>query len=175
VCGTLDTPEFRQSTKAGGMRDRSSCPQCGPDIWGRAVRRPQLGLATVSTSGGIQRISSRSPFEPIAGYCRAVVAGPYVEVAGTTAPQAGDTPYAQAKGALEVIGTALAEAGVTFADVVRTRIFVTDISQWEAVARAHAEVFGAIRPVTTMVEVSALIDPQMLVEIEATAYRGAQP
>ena len=149
-------------------------PAVWPHICERAVRRPQLGLATVGTSGGIKRISSGSPFEPIVGYCRAVVAGPYVEVAGTTAPQAGDTPYAQTKGALEIIGTTLAEAGVTFADVVRTRIFVTDISQWEGVARAHAEVFGAIRPVSTMVEVSALIDPKMLVEIEATAYRGPQ-
>jgi enamine deaminase RidA (YjgF/YER057c/UK114 family) len=120
----------------------------------------------------IQRISSGSPFEPIVGYCRAVVAGPYVEIAGTAAPQAGDTPYEQAKGALEIIGAALAEAGVTFADVVRTRIFVTDITQWEEVGRAHGEVFGDIRPVSTMVEVAALIDPAMLVEIEATAYRG---
>jgi enamine deaminase RidA (YjgF/YER057c/UK114 family) len=122
----------------------------------------------------IQRISSGSKYEPIVGYSRAVVAGPYVEVAGTTAPQAGDTPYAQAKGALDIIGAALAEAGVTFADVVRTRIFVTDISQWEEVGRAHGEVFADIRPVSTMVEVSALIDPSVLVEIEATAYRGPQ-
>ena len=135
------------------------------------ARCPQLGLATVTTNG-VHRISSGSRFEPIVAYSRAVVAGPYVEVAGTTAAHAGDTPYAQAKGALEIIGTALAEAGVTFADVVRTRIFVTDISQWEEVGRAHGEVFGDIRPVTTMVEVAALIDPAMLVEIEATAYRG---
>jgi enamine deaminase RidA (YjgF/YER057c/UK114 family) len=122
----------------------------------------------------IQRFSSGSRFEPIVGYSRVVVAGPYVEVAGTTAPLAGDTPYAQARGALAIIGAALAEAGVTFADVVRTRIFVTDISQWEEVGRAHGEVFGDIRPVSTMVEVSALIEPAMLVEIEATAYRGPQ-
>ena len=122
----------------------------------------------------IQRISSGSKYEPIVGYCRAVVAGPYVEVAGTTAPQAGDTPYLQAKGALDIIGAALAEAGVTFADVIRTRVFVTDISQWEEVGRAHGEVFADIRPVSTMVEVSALIDPSVLVEIEATAYRGLQ-
>ncbi len=122
----------------------------------------------------IRRISSGSKYEPVVGYCRAVVAGPYVEVAGTTAPHAGGTPYAQAKGALEIIGTALAEAGVTFADVIRTRIFVTDISQWEEVGRAHGEVFAEIRPVTTMVEVSALIDPSILVEIEVTAYREPQ-
>jgi len=122
----------------------------------------------------IQRISSGSKYEPIVGYSRAVVAGPYVEIAGTTAPQAGDTPYAQAKGALEIIGAALAEAGVTFADVIRTRIFLTDISQWEGVGRAHGEIFADIRPASTMVEVSALIDPSVLVEIEATAYRGPQ-
>jgi enamine deaminase RidA (YjgF/YER057c/UK114 family) len=121
----------------------------------------------------IQRIPSGSKYESIVGYSRAVVAGSYVEVAGTTAPHAGDTPYAQAKGALEIIGVALAEAGVTFADVVRTRIFVTDISQWEEVGRAHGEVFADIRPVSTMVEVSALIDPAILVEIEVTAYRGS--
>ena len=121
-----------------------------------------------------QRISSGSKYESVVGYSRAVVAGQYVEVAGTTAPQAGDTAYAQAKGALEIIGVALAEAGVTFADVIRTRIFVTDISQWEQVGRAHGEVFADVRPASTMVEVSALIDPAILVEIEVTAYRGPQ-
>jgi enamine deaminase RidA (YjgF/YER057c/UK114 family) len=119
----------------------------------------------------IERISSGSVWEPIVGYSRAVVAGPYVEVAGTTAPAAGDTLYAQTKGALEIIGVALARAGVGFEDVVRTRMYVTDISQWEECGRAHGEVFGDIRPVTTMVEVAALIDSSMLIEIEATAYR----
>ncbi len=129
-------------------------------------------MNTPSGGSDIRRISSGSRFEPIVGYCRAVVAGPYVEVAGTTAPAAGDTVYAQTKGALEIIGAALAEAGVGFADVVRTRIYVTDISQREECGRAHGEVFRDIRPASTMVEVSALIDPSMLVEIEATAYRG---
>ncbi|MDQ1465030.1 MAG: hypothetical protein QOC73_1971 [Actinomycetota bacterium] len=129
-------------------------------------------MTTSSADSGIRRISSGSKFEPIVGYCRAVVAGPYVEVAGTTAPSAGDTVYAQTRGALDIIGAALAEAGVGFADVIRTRIYVTDISQWEECGRAHGEVFRDIRPVTTMVEVSALIDPSILVEIEATAYRG---
>jgi enamine deaminase RidA (YjgF/YER057c/UK114 family) len=121
----------------------------------------------------IQRISSGARWESIVGYSRAVVAGPFVEVSGTTAPDAGDTVYAQAKGALKIIGVALEQAGVGFDTVIRTRIFVTDISQWEEVGRAHAEVFGEIRPVTTMVQVAALIDPAILVEIEATAYRGA--
>jgi enamine deaminase RidA (YjgF/YER057c/UK114 family) len=120
----------------------------------------------------IQRISSGAKWESIVGYSRAVVAGPYVEVAGTTAPDAGTTAYDQTKGALEIVGAALRQAGVGFADVIRTRIYVTDISQWEEVGRAHGEVFRDVRPVTTMVQVAALIDPSILVEIEATAYRG---
>jgi enamine deaminase RidA (YjgF/YER057c/UK114 family) len=122
---------------------------------------------------GIARISSGSTFEPIVGYSRAVVAGPYVEVSGTTAPEAGDSPYAQTKATIEKIGVALDQAGVGFADVVRTRLYVTDISRWQEYGRAHGEVFGAILPASTMVEVSALIDPAMLVEVEVTAYRGA--
>jgi enamine deaminase RidA (YjgF/YER057c/UK114 family) len=101
-----------------------------------------------------------------------VVAGPYVEVSGTTAPEAGDSPYAQTRAAIEKVAEALREAGVGLADVIRTRMFVTDISRWQEYGRAHGEFFGDVRPASTMVEVSALIDPAMLVEIEATAYRG---
>jgi len=124
-----------------------------------------------------QLISSGSPYEPVVGYSRAVRVGNVVEVAGTTAQDgnaiSGPDAYAQTKRALEKIGEALVAAGASFGDVVRTRIFVTDISQWEAVGRAHGEVFGTVRPATSMVEVKALIDPRMLVEVEATAIISA--
>jgi len=123
-----------------------------------------------------QLISSGALWEASVGYSRAVRMGNVVEVAGTTA-QDGDTisgedEYAQTKRILEKIAAALHEAGATLAQVVRTRIFVTDITKWEAVGRAHGEVFGEIRPVTTMVQVAALIDPRLLVEVEATALLG---
>ena len=109
------------------------------------------------------------------GYCRAVRRGPHVAVSGT-APVSGDgrvvapgDGYAQAARCLEIIGAALAELGAGFADVVRTRMFVTEISRWEEFARAHRDVFGDHPPATSMVQVSALIDPDMLIEIEADA------
>lgn len=125
-----------------------------------------------------QLISSGASWEPIVGYSRAVRVGNVVEVAGTTAQDGdiimgGTDVFAQTSRVLEKIGEALTAAGASFADVVRTRIFVTDISQWEAVGRAHGEVFSEIRPVTSMVEVRALIDPRLLVEIEATAIIAA--
>lgn len=120
-----------------------------------------------------QLISSGSPWEIPVGYSRAVRVGNVVEVAGTTAQDGdaitGPDEYAQTKRILEKIEAALHEAGATLAQVVRTRIFVTDITQWEAVGRAHGEVFAAIRPASTMVQVAALIDPRLLVEVEATA------
>ena len=108
------------------------------------------------------------------GYSRAVRVGDVVHVAGTTAvrdgvAQAPGDPYRQARLALEIIGSALAECGAALTDVVRTRIYVTDIAHWEQVGRAHGEVFGDVRPASTMVQVAALIDPDLLVEIEAEA------
>ena len=115
-------------------------------------------------------VRSESTFESVVGYSRAVRVGPHVSVAGTTGTGPADDIAAQARDALRRIEIALQQAGAALTDVVRTRIYVTDISRWREVGAVHEEVFGAIRPAATMVEVSALIAPELLVEIEADAY-----
>jgi enamine deaminase RidA (YjgF/YER057c/UK114 family) len=125
---------------------------------------------------GRQLISSGSVFEPLVGYSRAVRVGPWVLVAGTTASEGdgravgGEDAAAQAREALRRIAVALEQAGAGLHHVVRTRMFVTDISRWREIGAAHAEVFGDIRPAASMVQVSALIDPSLLIEIEADAF-----
>jgi enamine deaminase RidA (YjgF/YER057c/UK114 family) len=124
-------------------------------------------------SGSRILVSSGTDFESTAGYSRAVRVGPHIVVAGTTGPGPVDDIGAQTREALRRIEAALNQAGATLSDVVRTRIYVTDISRWREVAAVHSEVFSEIRPAATMVEVAALIGPELLVEIEADAYSTA--
>ena len=125
-----------------------------------------------------QLISSGAPWEPLVGYSRAVRVGNHVHISGPKAVGQdgilvgiGDA-YAQTRQIFRIMAQALKEAGASMEDVVRTRIYVVDLGDWEAVGRAHGEVFGAIRPAATLVQVAGLIDPDMLVEIEAEAILG---
>ena len=123
------------------------------------------------------RISTDSPWEPVVGYSRAVAAGDYVFVSGCTSTRAGEFDHegdavAQTAQCISNIGDALAQFGLGLADVVRTRMFVTDISRWQEYGRAHGAAFGGTMPATSMIGVAALVDPRMLVEVEAVAYRA---
>jgi enamine deaminase RidA (YjgF/YER057c/UK114 family) len=122
----------------------------------------------------VRRVGSGTGWEASVGYSRAVRVGDLVHVAGTTAVREGQVvgvgdAYEQTRVALQIVGEALEACGASFADVVRTRLYVTDIGRWEDIGRAHGEVFAHVRPAATMVQVSALIDPDLLVEIEAEA------
>ena len=127
----------------------------------------------------IRRVTTRTPWEPVVGYCRAVAAGDWIFVSGCTSTgedgqfvHEGDAA-AQAGQCIANVAAALAGLGAGLADVVRTRMFVTDISRWEEYGRAHGAAFGAAPPATSMIGISALVDPRMLIEIEAVAYRPA--
>ena len=124
----------------------------------------------------IRRVSPGTRWEPVAGYSRAVAAGDFIFVSGCTSVagrefvHAGNA-YAQTAQAISNVAAALTELGAQLSDVVRTRVYVTDISRWQEYGRAHGDAFGSAMPATTMIEISALVDPRMLVEVEAVAYR----
>lgn len=131
----------------------------------------------------VRKVSSGAPWEKTVGYSRAVAAGDFIFVSGCTSVKFGEiahegNPRAQAAQAIRNVGSALAQLGAGLADVVRTRMFVTDIALWPEIGEAHREAFGDAAPATTMVQVGALIDPRLLVEVEAVAYQpgaGAGP
>jgi len=130
-----------------------------------------------ATKGGRLNVSSGSPYEPIIGFSRAVRVGKIVAVGGTAAgsggkPVAVGDPAAQTRAIMEIIAKALEDVGASLKDVIRTRIYLTDIAHWEAAGRVHGEFFGDIRPASTMIEVSRFINPDWLVEIEADAVIG---
>ena len=124
----------------------------------------------------VRRVSSGTRWEPVVGYSRAVAAGDYIFVSGCTSVAGAEfvhpgDAYAQTVQAIANVRTALEELGAGLADVVRTRVFVTDISRWQEYGRAHGEAFAGVMPATSMVQISALVDARMLVEVEAVAYK----
>ncbi len=122
-----------------------------------------------------RKVSSGTPWEPVVGYSRAVAAGDFIFVSGCTSMDGGEfhpgDAHAQTEQAIRNVAAALGGLGAGLSDVVRTRIYVTDISRWQEYGRAHGAAFGSIRPATSMIQVPALVDPRMLVEVEAVAYR----
>jgi len=123
-----------------------------------------------------RKVSSGAVWEPIVGYSRAVAAGDFVFVSGCTSIEGADfvhpgDAYAQTMQAIKNVETPLVSLGASLADVVRTRLYVTDISRWEEYGRAHGEAFGAVMPATSMIQIAALVDERMLVEVEAIAYK----
>jgi enamine deaminase RidA (YjgF/YER057c/UK114 family) len=142
------------------------------------------GTGSTGTGGPTTRkVSSGAKWEPVVGYSRAVAAGDYIFVSGCTSIEGADfvypgDAYAQTAQAIANVAAALAALGAGLADVVRTRIYVTDIGRWEECGRAHGDAFAGVMPATSMIQISALIDPRMLVEVEAIAYKpgvGAGP
>jgi enamine deaminase RidA (YjgF/YER057c/UK114 family) len=141
------------------------------------------GAASGGTGSGTRRVSSGAMWEPVVGYSRAVAAGDYIFVSGCTSIDGAEfvhpgDAYAQTAQAIGNVESALAALGARLADVVRTRIYVTDIGRWEEYGRAHGAAFAGIMPATSMIGISALVDPRMLVEVEAIAYKpgiGAGP
>jgi enamine deaminase RidA (YjgF/YER057c/UK114 family) len=130
----------------------------------------------MTTGARPRRVSSGAQWEPVVGYSRAVAAGDYVFVSGCTSIEGPDfvhpdDAYAQTKQAITNVRNALQELGASLADVVRTRVYVTDITRWEEYGRAHGEAFAGIMPATSMIGISGLIDARMLVEVEAVAYK----
>jgi enamine deaminase RidA (YjgF/YER057c/UK114 family) len=170
-CGSHWTHDVSGSwtVLARGGASADIVPNVDSDAGGRA-EDDAMGVPQV------RRFSSGTTWEPVVGYSRAVAAGDFVFVSGCTSVAGAEfvhpgDAYAQARQAIGNAADALTGLGASLADVVQTRMYVTDISRWQEYGRAHGDVFGAIRPASTMIEVAALIEPEMLIEVEVVAYK----